>query len=777
MANKKSQSRTQSANSVSGQSKGHEVSRYLLVTAVKLSLIFITTFLLYAIYLDGKVRQSFEGQRWQVPAQVYGRVLTLDYDSQINLDDVTEELRYIGYQPVEMVRQPGQYSQGVGGLTVYRRPFDFGFGMEPATRIRIDVRDDTVFRLFVDDQQVHQVKLEPVLIDRITSSDGEDRVVLRLDQTPQALIDALLLVEDRNFYEHYGISPTGILRAFWKNLLAGEAVQGGSTLTQQLAKNMYLSRDKTIWRKVNEAMIAVILEQRYSKDQLLEAYINEVYLGQHFANGIHGFGLAAEFYFGKRIENLDASQLALLVGMVKGPSYYDPWRRPQRALERRDLVLSMMFQKHFFDSDTYQHLLMSPLAVRAERRMDKQKFPGYMQLVRRELKNMGAASAMQSGIRVFTGFNLSKQLNAERAVVEQLAKLSKQHDTDLQGAMVVSDVRSGMIEAIVAGKEAKFSGFNRALDAKRPIGSLIKPVVYLTALQQAQAYHFATPLDDKPIVLKNEQGDTWQPKNYDGKYRGNVPLLDALVYSLNVPTVNLGQQLGVNNVAHTLWSLGYDGDINQVPSLFLGAINMSPLEVNTWYNTIANHGLYNQTSAVDYVLSGDGEELWRRFTNVDVRISPKVAYLLDFALTKVAQQGTARSLSWRLPEQQVAGKTGTSNDGRDAWFVGYDQNSLVTTWVGRDDNGQTELTGSSGALPIFAQFMQQQGVSERLEFMPVGIEMTTFELATGNAVLGDCANVIDYPAIVDNLAYSSTCLQKREKPPSWLKRLFGLGAD
>ncbi|NMP15685.1 penicillin-binding protein 1B [Thalassotalea sp. Y01] len=761
-----------------GDSGDKYISQYLLSTAFKLSLIFIAAFSLYSIYLDGKVRQTFEGQRWQLPAQVYGRVLHLNKDSLLNLSQLKTELDYIGYKSVAMVREPGQYNLSKNSITIYRRPFDFGYGIENPSRIRIQTREGSVFRLFIDNEQVHQVKLEPVLIDRITSSDGEDRVVLSMEQIPEALIDVLLLVEDRDFYQHHGISPTGIMRAFWKNLLAGETVQGGSTLTQQLAKNMYLSRDKTLWRKVNEAIMSVILELRYSKDQLLEAYINEVYLGQHFANGVHGFGLASEFYFGKDIQNLDQAQLALLVGLVKGPSYFDPWRRPERALERRDLVLDLMFKHHFFDSQTYEKLLMAPLEIRSERRMAKQSFPGYMQLVRRELKDMGAASAMQSGIRVFTGFDLVKQLNAEQALIAHLNSLAtQQKDKNLEAAMVISDVRTGAVEAVVAGKDVKFSGFNRALDAQRPIGSLIKPAVYLTALQRFDQYNFATPLDDQPITMKGGRGKSWQPKNYDGKFRGKVALIDALVSSLNVPTVNLGQQLGVDNVSHTLWALGYQGDIEQVPSLFLGAIDMSPLEVNQWYNTIANGGLYNQSSAINQVLSGDGEELWSRFDTIDVRIPQQAAYLLDFALNRVTQEGTARSLSWRLPHQQLAGKTGTSNDGRDAWFVGYDQQSVVTTWIGRDDNAQTKLTGSSGALPLFASYMKRQGISDRYDFMPDGVEMATFELATGNAVLGDCANVADYPAISDGVQYTSKCLEKRKQPPSWLERLFGSDSD
>ncbi|WP_371187136.1 penicillin-binding protein 1B [Thalassotalea maritima] len=758
--------------------KKQDFAHWFVATGLKLSLIFVAAFLVYGIYLDGKVRQKFEGQRWQLPAQVYGKVLRFSKNSDIKLELLVQQLDYMGYQRVEFIRLPGQYAVADNGIQIYRRAFDFGYGLEQPTKLDIKIRNDAIAKLLRDNRPAAQLLIEPVLLDRITSADGEDRQVLGLQQVPQQLIDTLLLVEDRDFYHHHGISPTGILRAFWQNLLAGRTVQGGSTLTQQLTKNMYLNRDKTLWRKVNEAMMSVILEIRYSKDQLLEAYINEVYLGQHFANGIHGFGLAAKFYFGKDIQQLHSHEVALLVALVKGPSLYDPWRSPESARHRRDLVLKLMFENHFFNSDEYQQLVSLPLGVRPERRMAKQTFPAYMQLVRRELKQMGATSALQSGIRIFTGFDINKQLFAEKALINQLQALQANMPSQgLQGAVVVSDIRSGAVEAVVGGKEVKFSGFNRALDAQRPIGSLIKPVVYLTALQKPAQFSFATLLEDKPLSLISSKEHVWQPKNYDGKYRGSVSLLEALIASLNVPTVNLGQQLGVSSVADTLWSLGYQQTIEQVPSLFLGAINMSPLQVNNWYNTIANGGMYNQSSAINYVLSGNGDELWSRFQSVDLRIDENVSYLLDYALTQVAQRGTAQALTWRLPDTVVAGKTGTSNDGRDAWFVGYDQQTMVTTWVGFDDNKSTTLTGSSAALPIFANIINQYGGVSRSDIMPSGVSMTRFELATGNAVQGNCKDVASYPAIVEAITYSSSCLQEKEQSLTWLKQLFGLDSD
>lgn len=752
-------------------------SRWLIITLIKLSVIFVALIGLYSIYLDGKVRQTFEGQRWQIPAQVYANIPVVNADNPVDLAKIESELIHLNYQRVARVSSPGQFSRQGSKVTIFRREFDFGHGLQEPSLITIEQKNGEVYRLTENSESKHSVKLEPILIDRILSADAEDRVFLSLDQVPQQLIDTLLLIEDRDFYSHHGISPTGILRAFWKNILAGATVQGGSTLTQQLAKNMYLSRQKTIWRKVNEALISVILEIRYSKDQLLEAYINEVYLGQHYANGIYGFGLASQFYFGKPLSEINDAQVALLIAQVKGPSYYDPWRKPERASERRDLILRVMFENHTLTKNTYLNAIEQPLSIRSARRFTKHSYPAYMQLVRRELKDIGAGNALQSGIKVFTGFDLVRQQNAEKAVIEQLAILEKsKNSSKLETAIIISDIRTGQIQAVVGGREVKYSGFNRALDAKRPIGSLIKPVVYLTALERYQQYNLATPLTDAPITLKYK-GKRWQPKNYDGKYRGHVPLIDGLVKSLNIPTVNLGMKLELANVVDTLNTLGYQGNVRQVPSMLLGSTDMSAFEVNQWYNTIANAGIYNRALAINKVVSGEGELLWERENVVDARLSQQGAYLIDYALTKVASEGTAKSLAWKFPNQVLAGKTGTSNDLRDSWFVGYDQESVVTTWIGRDDNASTGLTGSSGALTLFANYLKKQGSHSRYDFMPEGVEFATFELATGNAVSDECAKVAQYPAITEGIFYSSECLEKKPEPPSWLEKLFGLGDE
>jgi len=566
--------------------------------------------------------------------------------------------------------------------------------------------------------------------------------------------------------------------------VAGRTVQGGSTLTQQLVKNMFLTRERTLTRKIKEAIMALIIEVRYSKDQLLEAYINEVYLGQHYANGIYGFGLAAKFYFDKAVTELSNAQIALLVAQVKGPSYYDPWRHPARARARRDLILRLMFEHHLLTVDEFQQALNYTLSIRENRRFKEQKYPAYLQLVKQELNQHLTPTQQKKGIRVFTGFSHLSQQILEDTVESQLLQLEQKHQQkNLQAAMIVTDISSAEIRALVGDRQSGYAGFNRAVNAKRPVGSLIKPAIYLAALERFEQFNFATLLADKPITLTSNDGTNnlnhgknsqqWQPKNYDGKYRQQVPLLDGLVKSLNIPTVNLGMALGLENVANAIHLLGYDENFVKRPSMLLGAINMSPLQINQMYLTIANQGYAEQAHTISHISTSKGELLWQFATSNEQVISTNAAYLMDYALTQVTKTGTARSLTWRLKDQQVAGKTGTSNDLRDSWFVGYDNKLLITTWLGKDNNQPTKLTGSSGALLLFADFIKKQGTHSKQRLKPAAIAMILFEQKTGHAVLAQCDNTVEYPAISAGIVIQESCLKKKKDARSWFEKLFG----
>jgi penicillin-binding protein 1B len=762
--------------------------RWFAITLAKLVFALSFALAIFMIYLDAKVKKTFEGQRWQIPAQIFGQIESFELGDFIDANLITKSLKINGYSKVSSVTQPGQFAQSTNRLIIYRRAFSFpdtefdissGDSTE-AIRLTIDFKNNKVSKLFVESHAVEKVKLEPTLLARIVPDNKEDRILVALEQIPTLLLDTLLLIEDRNFYHHQGVSPLGILRALYTNIIAGRTVQGGSTLTQQLIKNMFLTREKTIVRKVKEALMALIIEVRYSKDQLLEAYINEVYLGQHYANGIYGFGLASKFYFGKSLAELSSGQMALLVAQVKGPSYYDPWRHPERAKQRRDLILRLMFEQNLLSVQEFEKILTSPLSIRENRRFKTEEYPAFLQLVKRELNQHLSTYQQKMGIRIFTGFSHASQQILEKTVTNQLTQLEKKYNqTDLQAAMIVTDIDSAEIRALVGDKKSGFAGFNRALDAKRPVGSLIKPAIYLAALERFEQFNFASLLADEPITLSsdasdNSQGKKWKPKNYDGKYRHQVSLIDGLVNSLNIPTVNLGMSLGLENVAKAIHLLGFEEDIITRPSMLLGAVNMSPLQINQMYLPFANQGELEAVHAINKIVSAHDETLWE-FERVGSKvISTDAAYLMDYALMEVAKKGTAKSLTWRLKNSEIAGKTGTSNDLRDSWFIGYDAKNLVTTWVGKDNNKTTGLTGSSGALLLFTEFIKKQGVVNKNSHQPDAIAMTEFEVETGNAVASGCANTVTYPAISAGITVSKECLKEKPDERSWLERFFSL---
>jgi penicillin-binding protein 1B len=570
---------------------------------------------------------------------------------------------------------------------------------------------------------------------------------------PKMLVNALTLVEDKDFYEHHGVAPLSIARALIANIAAGRTVQGGSTLTQQLVKNLYLTREKSIVRKAKEALMAVIIDARYGKDQILEAYLNEVFVGQNGQLGVHGFGLGSHFYFDRPIEELNVAEIATLVGLVKGPSFYNPRRYPERAQSRRDLVLRILFENNEIDAKEYEAFVSMPLQVASGASLANGKHPAFMDRVRRELSDILAdPDIRESGVRVFTGLDINAQRRAEQALSKTIEQLSQQREIEeLEGAMLVTDIASGEIRAIVGGKDPSFKGFNRALDARRPIGSLVKPAVYLTALEQPAMYHLATPLVDEPIVLDDEGGRYWKPQNADKTFRGQVPLSQALIESLNVPSVNLGMALGLENIADTLRRLGIKTQVKLVPALTLGAVELSLVQVNQMYQTIANNGRYRPLRAVNAITSSNNRLLWKHSDYAEQRVDEAATYLTNYALHKVTVDGTARRIRQLYPQTNMAGKTGTTDDYRDSWFAGFDRNILVTTWMGNDDNNKTGLTGASGALSAFTAYQQLQEPKSLSRRFPEGLGIAHFNPTTGDVMVPGCKNAMSVPAILDVL--------------------------
>lgn len=662
----------------------------------------------WTVYLDAVVTSRFEGRRFEVPSRVYARPLELYNGAGVSSGALERELTLAGYRKGDGVK-PGSYRRNGGHFVISTRGFHFPDGDEPRRRISLNIYSDRIQNFSViAGSSAAIVRLEPARIGGIYPAHKEDRILVRIDDIPPLLPTALMAVEDRKFYEHGGVAPASIARAMLANIRAGQIVQGGSTLTQQLVKNFFLSRDQTLLRKGNEALMSILLELHYDKDDILETYLNEVYLGQAGTRSINGFGLAAQFYFGESLKDLGVHQVALLVGMVKGPSYYNPRRHPKRAAQRRNLVIGEMEKAELISSSEAVRARGLPLGVSAKPSYSENRYPAYIDLVRRHLARDYKEEDLRSeGLRIFTTLNPAIQYAAEFAVTDTVPRLAGGEVAKaLEATLVVTAKDTGEVLALVGGRDPQFAGFNRALDANRPVGSLIKPFTYLTALEQPKSYTLMTQVQDKAFTLEFDDGRRWQPKNYSGKERGEVPLHSALSHSYNLPAVRVGLDVGIPAVRDTLRNFGVVTPIPEYPSMLLGAVSMSPVTVAQIYQGLATSGFNTPLRTIREVTDSAGEALSRYSLEVDQVADPAAVHLVQYAMQETMQEGTGRSAYNSVPKKlTLAGKTGTTDDGRDSWFAGFSGDLLAVAWVGRDDNGPTVLTGATGALPVWSRFM------------------------------------------------------------------------
>ncbi|MCW4783531.1 bifunctional glycosyl transferase/transpeptidase [Enterobacter chuandaensis] len=679
---------------------------------LKLFIVFVVLMAIYGVYLDQKIRSRIDGKVWQLPAAVYGRMVNLEPDMSISKNEMVKLLEATQYRQVSKMTRPGEFTVQAKSIEMIRRPFDFPDSKEGQVRARLTFDGDRLETIenMDNDRQFGFFRLDPRLITMLSSANGEQRLFVARNGFPDLLVDTLLATEDRHFYEHDGISLYSIGRAVLANLTAGRTVQGASTLTQQLVKNLFLSSERSYWRKANEAYMAVLMDARYSKDRILELYMNEVYLGQSGDNEIRGFPLASLYYFGRPVEELSLDQQALLVGMVKGASIYNPWRNPKLALERRNLVLRLLQQQQVIDQELYDMLSARPLGVQPRGGVISPQ-PAFMQMVRQELQSkLGDKVKDLSGVKIFTTFDSVAQDAAEKAAVEGIPALKKQRKlSDLETAMVVVDRNTGEVRAMVGGAEPQYAGYNRAMQARRSIGSLAKPATYLTALSQPNLYRLNTWIADAPISLRQPNGQVWSPQNDDKQFSGQVMLVDALTRSMNVPTVNLGMALGLPAIVDTWQKLGVAKDqLHPVPAMILGALNLTPIEVAQAFQTIASGGNRAPLSALRSVIAEDGSVLYQSFPQAERAVPAQAAYMTLWTMQQVVQRGTGRQLGAKYPGLHLAGKTGTTNNNVDTWFAGIDGREVVITWVGRDNNQPTKLYGASGAMSIYQRYLANQ---------------------------------------------------------------------
>jgi len=699
-------------------------------TFIRLSLIFFFALFLDLIYLDARVNHAFSDQAWDIPAKVYARSLSFSLGQELRLEDLTAELKILGYRKRLKAVNAGEFELYQQTFIIHTRPFNFWDGKQPSLLLQLTLLHNKIVSLvdFSSKKALNFLRLEPLQLGHLLINPAaieQDRQLIKLHQLPADFIAALLVTEDRNFYQHWGISVKSIIRAFWSNLKHGELRQGGSTITQQLMKNHFLSNERSLSRKIQEALMALLAEYHYDKKTLLQAYVNEVYLAQNRNKAIHGFAKASQFYFDQEISKLNLAQVALLVGMVKGPSYYNPRRHPTRAKKRRDRILKTMLQQGLVSQKNYQQAINKTLMIVQLVPHLSSRYPALMGLVRRELSDEYQVEQLRKdGLNIYTSLDPIMQNKAEKALTNRLHQFEQ--GQYLQGAIILTDISSGEIRAIVGDKMASYVGFNRAIDAYRQTGSVIKPLVYLTALSRPQNFNLLTPIKDQHFSLTGSDGSLWRPENYDKKEHGNsqgeIPLAQGLIHSYNLATANLAINVGLKAVTQTISDLGFEREIEPFPSIALGSKEMSPIEVLTLYQVIANQGVSVRPRVLLAVQGADGQLLTRYARQSEQLMEPETAFLIRYLLTRVTQQGTAKSMSWRFPNKILAGKTGTTNNLKDSWYAGFDNQQLAVVWVGRDDNKPMGLTGASGALTVWSDLFKQLNVHSIDLTAPAGIE-------------------------------------------------------
>jgi len=727
---------------------------------------------LLLIYLDALVSTSFRDRRWEAPAKVYARPLELYAGRALDIAQLDYELSLLGYRDVSVVSAAGQKKRGGQVLEFYTRPFRFPEESVRAARVELRFSGGRIADIRSGGRKLDLLRLEPVQIGGIYPRHREDRLLLQLEQVPRELTRGLLAVEDRRFYRHWGISPTGIARAAYNNFRAGRVVQGGSTITQQLVKNYYLTRERSYWRKLTEVVMALLLELHFDKDEILQGYINEVYLGQDGPRAIHGFGLAARHYFDATLEELGLYQQALLIGMVKGPSLYNPLRHPRRALERRNTVLAVMRDQGLINAAEYAVASAMPLGLSRRPRI-MNSYPAFLDLVRRQLRRDYREEDLGSlGLGIFTGFDPLLQRQAEQSIRTVLERIDP--GGELQTAMVVTSFDNGEVRALIGGRNPRFAGFNRAIDAVRPTGSLLKPVVYLSALQEPERWTLATPLDDSPVTVAIVGQPAWRPRNFDRQSHGTVLLSEALAKSYNQATARLGMEIGIDRIQSNLRELGVERPQPRAPSMVLGAGGMSPLDIARLYQTIAAGGFRLPLHTIRDIVDAGGRVLRRFPLEYDRVVSLRAIHLLHYALRGAMAEGTGKGVYRYLPEKfAVAGKTGTTNDNRDSWFAGFSGDLLAVNWVGRDDNGETGLTGADGALRIWGHFMARSSHTPLFYRVPDGIEHYWIDGRTGHLSAERCEDARLIPFVAGSQpSWRAVCNRGRGPIAEWFRELF-----
>jgi penicillin-binding protein 1B len=704
--------------------------------------------------LDRVVRARFEGPLFQVPSRVYAAPTMLSAGLDVSRIDLRGALRRLGYreEPSGEIASPGGAHWENGRLVAYLRAFEHPSRAEPARRIEIRLAGkqiESIHDLDAGGRELTGVLVEPELVGSYFGPYRKQREPVRLGEVPRHLLDAVLAVEDQRFEAHPGIDPWRIAGAAWANLTAGAVRQGGSTLTQQLVKNFFLTPERTVSRKLQEAAMALLVEARYEKPAILEAYLNEIYLGQRGPTSIHGVGEASIFYFGKPVRSLRLEDAALLAGLIRSPGDYSPFQHPEAARERRDLVLRLMNEQGRVDDAAYAAARGAPLSL-ASRTSEPRETRYFLDALREQLPEVYDGATLEGqGLRIYSTLDLRLQQIATEALRDGLAELERKNpalrpkgDSRLQGCLVALRVRTGEVLALVGGRDYGESQFDRCLQARRSAGSAFKPFVYVAGLEPrrgAPVITLASTLEDSPFSLRTPSG-AWVPANYDHKFHGRIGVRAALEKSLNVATVRLAQEVGTEHIIDVARRLGVDSPLEPVPALSLGAADVTPLELARAYATLASGGYRFEPRFFEDLTDAAGRTLARSKPAGERTIDEGTSFLAVSLLQGVVDRGTARAVRGSGITGPIAGKTGTSNDSKDAWFVGFTPELVAAVWVGFDEPRDMKLPASRLAVPIWLRFLEEAtgGVVPGSFEPPPGVNPIEIDPETGALALAGC---------------------------------------
>ncbi len=713
---------------------------------------------LYIEHLQAIVVEKFRGRRWEFPSRIYSDSFLIYPGLNVNAGGALDRLRRLNYREATTGElHKGDFRRTQSGLDLFLRDFSYPGQSVRDRLVRIDLSGDTVTRLtdLTSGEELFSLQLEPEIITGLYQSSWEERRVVSLAEVPPLLVHAIITTEDQRFFTHHGIDAVGVMRALLVNLRSGHIVQGGSTLTQQLMKNFFLRQERTWRRKAVEATMAIIAERRYSKQEILEAYLNEIYLGQNGLQGIFGIWEGAQFYFARPPHELSLAETALLAGLIKAPNTYSPYRHPERAVQRRDTVLALLAQTGAITAAEYVAAITEPLRITPVHG-GYNAAPYFVDFLQDELAREYPGEVLTSeGLEMFTTMDLHLQKLAERAVENGLAELESRYpqltknlpEQRVQGSLIAIRPQTGGIVAMVGGRDYQSTQFNRAVHAHRQPGSVFKPLVYLAAFEAAREADEpitpATVVEDGPFAWAYDTR-VWRPSNYRDYYLGSVTVRRALELSLNTATARVAQRVGIDPIRDLARRMGMTSELPPYPSVVLGALEASPLEIAQAYTVIANQGLRAALRAVNKVVDRHGKPIERRPVEVFRAASPEATYMLTHIMEGVLDHGTGQGVRERGFSRPAAGKTGTTNDARDAWFAGFTPGLLAVVWVGFDQGAPLGLTGAQAALPIWTEFMKAAtAASPPSSFLPPsGVALTRIDPYTGGVATPNCPKTI-----------------------------------